>query len=55
MMLHGDLYTRLITTTVCVAFLRVLSSWLLEKSDQVLMATAVNGAILVVLVGLTDN
>ena len=55
MMLHGDLYTRLITTTVCVAFLGALSSWLLDKSDQVLMATAAYAAVLVVFVGLTDG
>jgi len=55
MMLHGNLYTRLITTTVCVAFLGVLASWLLDKSDQVLMATAAYAAVLVVFVGLTNS
>jgi hypothetical protein len=55
MMLRGDLYTRLITTTVCVAFLAMLVSWRLEKSDQVLQVTAAYAAVLVVFVGLTDS
>lgn len=55
MMLRDELYTRLITTTVCVAFLAFLASWRLDKSDQVLQATAAYAAVLVVFVGLTNS
>ncbi|KAH6839470.1 hypothetical protein B0I37DRAFT_386542 [Chaetomium sp. MPI-CAGE-AT-0009] len=55
MMLRDDLYTRLVTTTVCVAFLAMLASWRLEKSDQVLQVTAAYTAVLVAFVGLTDS
>ncbi|KAK3296387.1 uncharacterized protein B0H64DRAFT_169180 [Chaetomium fimeti] len=55
MMLRDGLYTRLITTTVCVALLALLASWRLEKSDQVLQATAAYAAVLVVFVGLTNS
>jgi hypothetical protein len=55
MMLRDDLYTRLITTTACVAFLGMFGSFWLEKSDQVLQITAAYAAVLVVFVGLTNS
>lgn len=55
MVLHKTLYTGLVTTTVCVAVFGLVTSWRLDKPNDVLSATAAYAAVLVVFVGLTNS
>ena len=55
MVLHNTMYTGLITTTLCVAFIGAFLSYVLERPMDVLSGTAAYAAVLVVFVGLTNS
>ncbi|KAL2153734.1 hypothetical protein VTH82DRAFT_4889 [Thermothelomyces myriococcoides] len=55
MMLHRNLYTSLVTTTVCVAVFGLIIALFLEKPMEVLSGTAAYAAVLVVFVGGLSN
>lgn len=55
MVLHNTVYTGLVTTTACVAFIGAFLSYVLEKPMDVLSGTAAYAAVLVVFVGLTNS